>query len=243
MTGRPSNAAARPVADGRLMPEDSRIGRLRASHSFGFVLALAVLAFVFSAVAPEGAWAGSFLVVLLTATLVCALWTSGLTRIIVRVGTPAVVVALLAAIGNLTSDGRTWTGLLWLVAFALSAAIVVTIGVGVLDQGEVNKQSIRGAVAVYLVVGLVFSFLYGAMAVIGSSPFFAQGTDGTRALRTYFSFVTLATLGYGDYTPAGTTGHTLAIVEALAGQIYLVTVVALLVARLGSRRGRVIPPG
>jgi hypothetical protein len=243
MTGRPSNAAARPVAEGRLMPEDSRIGRLRASHSFGFVLALALLAFVFAAVAPEGAWAGSLLVILLTATLVCALWTAGLTRIIVRVGTPAVVVALLAAIGNLTSDGRTWTGLLWLVAFALSAAIVVTIGVGVLDQGEVNKQSIRGAVAVYLVVGLVFSFLYGAMAVIGSSPFFAQGTDGTRALRTYFSFVTLATLGYGDYTPAGTTGHTLAIVEALTGQIYLVTVVALLVARLGSRRGRVIPPG
>jgi voltage-gated potassium channel Kch len=88
---------------------------------------------------------------------------------------------------------------------------------------------------VYIVIGLGFAFLYGAAAVLGSSPFFAQGTDGTRAVRTYFSYVTLATLGYGDYSPAGTTGHTLAIVEALTGQLYLVTVVALLVARLGSR--------
>jgi hypothetical protein len=100
---------------------------------------------------------------------------------------------------------------------------------------------VRGAIAIYLELGLVFSFLYGAIAVLGSSPFFTQGTDGTRALRTYFSYVTLATLGYGDYSPAGTVGHTLAIVEALGGQLYLVTVVALLVSRLG--RAPLIPPG
>ena len=50
--------------------------------------------------------------------------------------------------------------------------------------------------------------------------------------RVYFSYVTLATLGYGDYTPAGDLGHTMAVVEALTGQLYLVTVVALLVSRL-----------
>ena len=47
----------------------------------------------------------------------------------------------------------------------------------------------------------------------------------------------LATLGYGDYTPAGNLGHTLAVVEALVGQLYLVTVLALLVGNLGLRRG------
>jgi len=50
--------------------------------------------------------------------------------------------------------------------------------------------------------------------------------------RLYFSFVTLATLGYGDYTPAGSLGRTLAIVEALFGQLYLVTVIAVLVSRM-----------
>jgi ion channel len=71
--------------------------------------------------------------------------------------------------------------------------------------------------------------------VIGSPDFFAQGTDGSRALRLYFSYVTLATLGYGDYTPATNLGHMLAVSEALIGQLYLVTVVAVLVTRLRIR--------
>jgi voltage-gated potassium channel Kch len=51
----------------------------------------------------------------------------------------------------------------------------------------------------------------------------------------YFSYVTLATVGYGDYTPAGDLGRTLVVGEALLGQLYLVTVVALLVSRLARR--------
>jgi hypothetical protein len=78
------------------------------------------------------------------------------------------------------------------------------------------------------------------MATIDATPFFAQGGDGTRALRLYFSFVTLATLGYGDYTPAGNLGHAFAVLEALMGQLYLVTVVAVVVTRLG-RPGRYAP--
>jgi hypothetical protein len=71
--------------------------------------------------------------------------------------------------------------------------------------------------------------------VLGSGDFFAQGTDGTRSLRLYFSFVTLATLGYGDYTAAGELGRTIAVVEALVGQLYLVTVIAVLVSRMQRR--------
>ncbi len=243
MSGRPSTTAVRRVADGRRLPEESRVGRLRASHSYGLVLALVLLAFFFATVAPDARWASSFLVLLLSATLVCALWTSGLGHIVGIVGTPVVVLAVLSAVATLIAGGRAWTAILWLLACAFAVGVAVAIGLGVLDQREVNRQSVRGAIAVYIDIGLVFAFLYGAVAVISSSPFFAQGTDGTRPIRTYFSYVTLATLGYGDYSPAGTTGHTLAVVEALTGQLYLVTVVALLVARLGSRRGSVIPPG
>jgi Ion channel len=237
MNGRPSSTAARRVDGGRRVREDSRLGRLRASHSYGFVLAFVLTAFLFALVAPDEPWAGSFLVLLLSATLVCALWTSGLAQVMARASAPIVLLGLVVAIVNILDEGRPVGGTLWILAFLLTAGIVVVIGLGVLDQGEVNKQSVRGAVAVYLLLGLLFTFLYGAVAVIDSSPFFAQGTDGTRAIRAYFSYVTLATLGYGDYTTTGTLGHTLAIVEALAGQLYLVTVVALLVARLGSRRG------
>ena len=115
---------------------------------------------------------------------------------------------------------------------------MVVLAPSIVDQGEINAQSITGAICIYLLLGIIFIFIYGAVAALGDGTFFAQGTDGTRALRLYFSYVTLATLGYGDYTPAGNFGHALAIVEALFGQLYLVTVVALLVARLGPRRAR-----
>jgi hypothetical protein len=95
---------------------------------------------------------------------------------------------------------------------------------------------VTGAVCVYVLIGLLFVYMYGVIAAVGSGDFFAQGTDGSRSLRLYFSYVTLATLGYGDYTAAGELGRTLAIVEALFGQLYLVTVIALLVSRIRSSR-------
>jgi hypothetical protein len=83
---------------------------------------------------------------------------------------------------------------------------------------------------------MLFSFAYGSAAKLGSGFFFAQGTDGTAAIRLYFSYITMATVGYGDYTVAGDLGRTLAVLEGLLGQLYLVTVVALLVGRLRLRR-------
>jgi hypothetical protein len=122
-----------------------------------------------------------------------------------------------------------------LVVSILAAGIIVVIARGVIDQGEVNSQSVVGAVCIYLLLGMLFSFAYGSAAKLGSGFFFAQGTDGTPAIRLYFSYVTMATVGYGDYSAAGNFGRTLAVLEGLVGQLYLVTVVALLVSRLGRR--------
>jgi hypothetical protein len=52
----------------------------------------------------------------------------------------------------------------------------------------------------------------------------------------YYSFTTLTTVGYGDFTARTNLGHTLSVSEALTGQIYLVTIVSLVVANLGRRR-------
>ena len=68
------------------------------------------------------------------------------------------------------------------------------MALGIVDQGEANVKAVTGAVCVYVLIGLLFVFLYGVIAVVSSGDFFAQGTDGTRSLRLYFSFVTLATL-------------------------------------------------
>ena len=64
---------------------------------------------------------------------------------------------------------------------------------------------------------------------------FADGHDASVAHCVYFSFSTLTTAGFGDFTARTNVGHTLTVFEALVGQIYLVTVVSLIVSNLGRR--------
>ena len=209
-----------------------RVARLRASHRYRAVLVLIVASFVFAAVAGGGTWTTSVLLVLQSATLAAAFWTAGLARADSRLVILLLGAATATAVGLLASSRTALEGTAGLLSGLLVIATIVVIAIGVIDQGEVNEQSVSGAICVYLLIGMVFLFFYNAIAAIGSGDFFAQGTDGTRAIRLYFSYVTLATLGYGDYTPAANIGRMLAVLEALLGQIYLVTVVALLVSRL-----------
>jgi Ion channel len=215
----------------------SRLSRVRASHSYGLVLALIFVVFVFMAVAPNSPWADSTLVLLECATLVTALWTSGVARTDSKISIGLLALATASAIALLIVGGNGFTALVGILSGLLAIATIATVALGVVDQGEANVRAVTGAVCVYVLIGIMFIYLYGVIAVLGSGDFFAQGTDGTRSLRLYFSFVTLATLGYGDYTAAGELGRTLAIVEALVGQLYLVTVIAVLVSRMRGRGG------
>jgi hypothetical protein len=213
----------------------SRVARVRASHSYGVVLALIVVEFVFMSVAPNSPWADSTLVLLQSATLVTALYTSGVARADSAISLTLVTLAAASAVALLIFGGNAFTALVGLVSGLLTIATIGTVALGVVDQGQANVQAVTGAICVYVLIGIMFVFLYGVLAVLGSGDFFAQGTDGTRSLRLYFSFVTLATLGYGDYTAAGELGRTIAVVEALVGQLYLVTVIAVLVSRMQRR--------
>jgi hypothetical protein len=216
----------------------TRAARLRSSHDFGLVLVLVIASFLFAGIAPDGIGGSSVLVLLEAATLIVALWTAGITVADSKLNLALLVTAVASVVALVISRGTAATGTVLILSAVLAVATATTIGIGVLDQGDVNRQSIRGAFSVYILIGMIFVFVYGAVATLGSGAFFAQGTDGTRPVRVYFSFVTLATLGYGDYTPAGNLGHMLAVVEALIGQLYLVTVVASIVARLGFRSAR-----
>jgi Ion channel len=214
----------------------SRMSRLRSTHSYGLVLVLVVASFVFAALAPDARWALVVLALGQAATLIVALWTSGLARLGSRPAFVVGAIGLCAAVVGIVGSGDGIRGGLALVDVALVAFTVVVIARGVVDQGEVNLQSVRGAICIYLLLGMLFVFIYTAVAALGSGAFFAQGTDGSTGVRVYFSFVTLATLGYGDYTAASSLGHLLSVIEALLGQLYLVVVVALLVGRLADRR-------
>lgn len=211
--------------------------RLQASRSYGFVLLLVLTTFAFVAAAPEDAWAGAVLVLLLVLTLGVALWTSATSRLDL-VATCLAVVGAVGAILELLTTNANATGLLGLLDVLLIAATCGVIVFGIGDQHGVNFQSVLGALCIYLMIGLLYAFTYGAIAAFQSGPFFAQGTDGTPSLRLYFSVVSLATVGYGDYTAATDLGRTVAGSEGLLGQVYLVTVVAVIVSRLRPRSAR-----
>ena len=94
-------------------------------------------------------------------------------------------------------------------------------------------RTMFGVLCVYLLIGTAFAFAYSTIAAFDDGSFFAQISGRDQSDFLYFSFTTMTTTGFGDLTAAHDLGRSLAITEALFGQIYLVTVVALIVGNLG----------
>jgi hypothetical protein len=86
---------------------------------------------------------------------------------------------------QLVFRGDNTSGVVAIFEVALLVAAIVVIAVGVVDQYEVNAQSIFGAISIYVLLGMLFVFVYSAAAALGSGPFFAQGTDGTLSTRLF----------------------------------------------------------
>jgi len=210
-----------------------RIERMRAAHSYWAVLGAIFVTFFLAALLPDARWASSVIALAQSATLLVTIWTAGWAMTERTLPFVLALAAAAAAVVNFFWQRDAVTVTLGLLAGVLTVTIAVVIARGAVAQDEVNSRSVAGAICVYLLIGLLFMWIYGVLAALSNTPFFAQGTDGTRAIRLYFSFTTLATLGYGDYTPARNLGRALAVLEALLGQLYLVTVVSVIVARLG----------
>jgi hypothetical protein len=207
--------------------------RLRSSHSYAFVLLVILVGFAFLATAPDAPWARGVVVLIEAATLFVALWTSRSGPLRPRLAlTVPLAMALGVAVAQILTDSESLTTIAGTCSGVLVVSIIVVLVRGIVSEGVVSQRSVIGAICIYLLLGMFFLFAYGVVAVLASGPFFAQGTDGTPALRLYFSYVTLATLGYGDYSAAANLGHMLSVLEALMGQLYLVTVIAVLVSRM-----------
>ena len=125
------------------------------------------------------------------------------------------------------------------VTALITAAVPVVIVRGLLrllrGQG-VTAQAVAGALAIYLSIGLVFAWIISFIAEISSTPYFAQNTNGTDGTRLYFSFTVMTTTGFGDFSAATPAGRALAVIEMLTGQLYLVTVIGLLIGNFASGR-------
>jgi ion channel len=136
----------------------------------------------------------------------------------------AVVLALL----NPLLDAPSLLGVSSLVQMVLLVLAVGAILRAVITETEVGFRTILGAISVYLIFGLLFTFLYAAVDRLQSGLFFGQPVGNGDYV--FFSFTTLTTTGYGDLIPAGQPGKMFAGLEMLLGQIFLVTLIAGLVS-------------
>ena len=103
------------------------------------------------------------------------------------------------------------------------------------DQ-EVTIRTVFGALGIYMLLIIAFASAFGIIGVVEPGPVFEEGTSKDNyGSFVYYSVTTITTLGIGDLTPATDLGRSLTGILTLFGQIYLVTVVALIVGNLGRR--------
>jgi hypothetical protein len=155
-----------------------------------------------------------------------------------RVAIVLVPLAVILGIAGRFGDSRPAETLAAIINLVLPAAAIVVLGRRIVLEPFVSSRTIIGLLCVYLLIGMTFAATYITIAVVSDEPFFVQTDHAQPVDFTYFSLVTLATVGYGDFTAANPMPRMLAAIEGLTGQLYLVTVVAVAVSRVRTRRDR-----
>ncbi len=208
----------------------SYMARLAEGDTYGTLLVLIVAAYVTMAVVEDSKWARTITGALFGATLLLALHTSHVRGRVIRV-VGAFVVGLVIWSGVLAAtNNEPFTGSSHLTVLLIITAPAVIL-YRVFRHPVINVETILGAIDAYLLLGISFAAVY-LMEEDLDPHFFAQGAaSGVKFL--YFSFVVITTLGFGDLTPRTDISRVLVSLEALLGQIFLVTVVAVLVANMG----------
>jgi hypothetical protein len=201
-------------------------------YRFGIVLALLFVTFIFLASGPEGEWVPFVSAVLQGVTVLAALRAADVSVRFFRIALVIVILAQISALGLWLSGIESSSGLLLALNALLVAIAPVAIARALIRRRVIDMKTVMGALCIYVLLGMLWAFTFGAIGALGQDAFFAQVTDATTADFLYFSFVTLTTTGYGDLTAAGGLGRAVAVLEALLGQLYLVTIVAVIVSRL-----------
>jgi hypothetical protein len=225
--------------------------RLIAEDRFALVLALIIATILASAFLDDGPVALVSTLGLVCLTIVVTVSTSNASRFVQRVTGLVVVIAFLGVAAAQFLDYFALARLGFYSAMVtLTLVCPVVIVQQLARQSAVRLNTVAGAADIFLLIGLLFAVVYGfigsfqaghfhSLAATGvpdmtpSQAFFSASrpTDGSDFV--YYSFATLTTVGYGDLTATTSLGRILSTTEALIGQLYLVTVVAVLVSNLG----------
>jgi hypothetical protein len=202
----------------------------RVSDAFGLVFVLTLITYVLASLIENRGWTAVVLTVATSATSVVALTSSHARARIVRIALvlSALTIAL-AAVGAASGD-RAWLNLATLIQISLLTVAMAAVLHRVVMSPEVGSRTILGALSVYAVLGILFTFVYGVIDRIQGGPFFEGHPNPAGSDFLFFSYTTLTTTGYGNLVPGGQPGRLVSGMEMMAGQIFLVTLVAGLVS-------------
>jgi hypothetical protein len=207
-----------------------------STGSYGLVLVMIIVTYILAA-SLSGRSAATILLFTQIATVWQALRVSAARRAVRIAAAGLFALATIAAVANLFSAEDPS-----FVAFAFTAAAVLyfvapfSIVRHVGYRRTVDLETMLGALAAYLFIGMAFAFAYRLLGAVQASAFFGTKGDGTVSQDLFFSFITLTTTGYGNLVPATNPGQSLAVLEALTGQLFLVTAVAKVVNAWRPRR-------
>jgi Ion channel len=207
------------------------------ADSYAVVLMLVAVTYVVSVSVIETRAASIVLTVQL-ATVWFTLRTSGARRIVRRVADIVLGLAGVIAVGSFFAHRPGYQlGVIFAVSCLLYLVAPFSIVRHLALRPEIDRETLLGAIAAYLLIGMFFAFAYKAAGEFGSVPFFGTAGHGTLSQDLFFSFATMTTVGYGNLVPAANPGQTFAVLEALVGQLFLVVAVGKTISSFTPRRG------
>ena len=228
-----------PDGPGRASPEEDiqeyaaqrRFGRrllhaFSSTESYGLVLVLIILSYSLSTLPSTGRWGESVVLGVLIVTVWFSLRTSHARRGVRLVADGLLVIAAVIAVAHLFTASDTVSSTVFFTCCLLYVIAPFSILRHLVTRRTIDLETILGALAAYLMFGMAFAFVYQALAHVQSGPFFGSQGEGTFPQDLFFSFTTLTTTGYGNLVPADNPGQSLAVLEMLMGQLFLVTAVA-----------------
>ncbi len=202
----------------------------RVSDAFGLVLLLVLTTYVLASLLSNRGWPAVLLTVATSATSVVSLTSSHARAAVVRAAMLLSGLTIALAAISAASGDRTWLNFASVIQIVLLTVAMAAVLRRVVTTAEVGSRTILGAISVYTVLGILFTFVYGTIDRVQGGALFEgvahpQGSDFL-----FFSYTTLTTTGYGNLVPAGQPARMISGLEMMIGQIFLVTLVAGLVS-------------
>ena len=202
-----------------------------SANSYGMVLLLIIITYGMS-VSLRGRWSAPIVLVVQIVTVWLALRTSNARRAVRLTADVLLIAAGAVAVLDLLlrEGGRGPLPTIFFVSSALYVVAPFSIVRHLAMRRVIDLETMLGAIATYLLIGLSLAFVYRFLGALQSAPFFGSGGAGTMSQDVFFSFTTLTTTGYGNLVPAGQPGQSLAVMEMIIGQLFLVTALGKIVS-------------